>query len=397
MPETDTGPGRLPSKRKAHTLYQRMSAQDIEAANMDQVPALHMTRTGASNVYHGLHLLQSARMTCPWPLNFFLANDRTAFPITIPRDRFPIDRPHSPPQQAVRVNFGSVCADAQPATVKGGRRNKNKALPTTVGNRNTNNPSPTTGENKNANKPLPTTGENRNRPRPLSTAGGNRSRPLPTTGGNTRKPLPIAGGHGSKPLPIAGGNRSRPLPIAGGRRPWERSDGGMAGGRVAEDKTFRGKIFITTVDGQKEEAKAWQQPGGPVPQTRVAPGAGGKRDANKKLTTSTVRDKGMSTIAEVNEGRKSPRGMRTELKLATLAGTPRKVSTRGLLSHPFRQREGCLPQEDSSLCPSSPLCSLVCMQSEGFNTSILFLNIVYNCLNLVLNRQTKKVNSTSIS
>ena len=108
MPKTDTGPGRLPNRKKQYTVYQSMSAQEIEASDLNQVPALHLRRGGAENVYHGLHLLlDSGRMTCPWPLSFFLANDRTAFSIHMERDRFPIDiKPGSDPD--VRTKDGSL-------------------------------------------------------------------------------------------------------------------------------------------------------------------------------------------------------------------------------------------------------------------------------------------------
>lgn len=143
VPETDTGPGRLPRRKKQHTLFQRISAQDIEASDMDQVPALRMTRSGAKNVYHGLHLLlDSGKVTCPWPLSFFLANDRTAFPITMPRDQFPIDfRRGSTPAVAKEKKDREGEASTKLAPSRGTKGRKQQVqLPTDDGNKNLNRP-----------------------------------------------------------------------------------------------------------------------------------------------------------------------------------------------------------------------------------------------------------------
>lgn len=145
MPKTDTGPGRLPNRKKQYTLYQSMSAQEIEASDLNQVPALHLRRGGAENVYHGLHLLlDSGRMTCPWPLSFFLANDRTAFSIHMERDRFPIDiKPGS--DTDVRKKDGSMSVrfdSAHPAK----RKKRKVTLHTGNGDMNENRPTLTSSE-----------------------------------------------------------------------------------------------------------------------------------------------------------------------------------------------------------------------------------------------------------
>ncbi|KAK7098001.1 hypothetical protein V1264_004895 [Littorina saxatilis] len=92
LPRTDTGPGRRPTRVKDHALYHRMSANDIEASDLDEVPSLHMTRAGSRNVHHGLHLLgPNSKIKCPWPLTFLNAMNRTAFGIQSPEYRFPVE------------------------------------------------------------------------------------------------------------------------------------------------------------------------------------------------------------------------------------------------------------------------------------------------------------------
>ena len=64
-----------------------------------QVPALKMMPAGCPNEHHGLHLLTAESMQtikCPWPLDFFQANNRTAFSINMPKSSFPIRPRHRP-------------------------------------------------------------------------------------------------------------------------------------------------------------------------------------------------------------------------------------------------------------------------------------------------------------
>ena len=83
VPAVDTGPVGRRGIATCHTLYQRMSAQNIEASCLMDVPALHLTRP-VRNIHHGLFLLQdTGKIRCPWPLDFFNALSRTAYPISM--------------------------------------------------------------------------------------------------------------------------------------------------------------------------------------------------------------------------------------------------------------------------------------------------------------------------